>query len=84
MVGEVVLSASQIRNLDARLERASRNRLAEKNYERHNKWYAAWCAEQERRQEVCRAPQTKVREKIERAVCTNHKPGTIGWRLAHK
>jgi hypothetical protein len=45
-VGDVVLSRKDINGLDARLENASRNRLAEKNHAKHELWVADW----ERRQ----------------------------------
>lgn len=39
---QVVMSREQILGLEARLEKCSRDRLAEKNHERHEQWYAQW------------------------------------------
>lgn len=83
-VGQVVLSRSQIENLDARLERASRKHLAEKNHARHEKWVAEWEKNQEQIRQVRNAPQTRVRECVSRAIEADHRPGTLGWVLANK
>jgi hypothetical protein len=79
MVGKVVLSRRQIENLDSRLERASRKRLAEKNHQRHEQWYAQWLAREEAKQAAKNAPQVKVKETLTRVLDnTTLRPGTIG------
>lgn len=84
-VGEVVLSARQIAGLDERLEKCSRERMAERNHENHNEWYASWCAAQEEAAKVRKSPRVRVRAKLERTVKNKRfRPGTIGDRLQNR
>lgn len=82
-VGEVVLSRSQISNLESRCVEVGP--LAEENYKRHQEWYASFCAREQQAWENRQRPQSKVRAKFDGAVRSRrHRPGTIGDLLSSK
>ena len=81
-IGEVVLSARDIASLDERCRKASK--LADRNYKRHQKWYADFCAREQAAHEGRQKPQERVAVRIEGAVRKRHRPGTLGDLLASK